>query len=486
MVLNRDLLHRFNVLKVSRINSELVTKSLPLIPSSLIGTGRGFSVSGPLSSSSVGGLLEVSDVDNVTDSVVLFSYTVTDTPKVVEIRDEVMQLSYNHFFSVATEEAEAFNDCEYLDKISVKKGRVRFSKSRILDGQRFVLSGGMEDSVVLRGLDINIMTPVLDRYSLLAYSVADYVHTVISKHAGFETCCRSCLNFCHIIHSLSLFKELGDECVACAKKRKKFVQALMGPTPGTSFTLMPPFWICMGDLMGPFTVYVPGRERNTRRTNSLDSKVWVIAFICPTTKILNLQVMEGRSADSVCCALSRLGCEVGFPSHFLVDQDSALMKVLNEAEVTLVDLKYTVKKDVKVTFDTCPVSGHNYHGLVERKLRTVQEVMARHEFATSRLTATGLQSLIKLVESDLNSTPLGLSYDRSSSNTPLLKLISPMMMRIRRMTARNLQGPVTVPSGPADMMRKVSNLYEIWYQVYNDTYILKILMDMVPKWFKHI
>ena len=44
----RDFLHRFNVLKVSRINSEFVTKLVPLIPS-LFGTGRGFSVSGPLS-----------------------------------------------------------------------------------------------------------------------------------------------------------------------------------------------------------------------------------------------------------------------------------------------------------------------------------------------------------------------------------------------------------------------------------------------------
>ena len=169
----------------------------------------------------------------------------------------------------------------------------------------------------------------------------------------------------------------------------------------------------------------------------------------------------------------------------MVDQDSALLKVLSEAEVNLLDTQYAIKKAVRINFDTCPVGGHYYHGLVERKIRTVQEIMARHEFTSSRLTATGLQSLMKLIESDMNSLPLGYSYDQKSSNTPLLKMISPMMLRIGRMTSRNLQGPVTVPSGPKEMMQKVSDLYELWYQVYNDSYVMKTLMDRVPKWFKH-
>ena len=85
----------------------------------------------------------------------------------------------------------------------------------------------------------------------------------------------------------------------------------------------------------------------------------------------------------------------------------------------------------------------------------------------------------------MNSLPLGYSYDQKSFHTPLLKMISPMMLRIRRMSSRNLQGPVTVPSGPKEMMQKVSDLYKLWYQVYNDSYVMKTLMDRVLKWFKH-
>ena len=78
-----------------------------------------------------------------------------------------MQLAYHHFFASATKEAELFNSKESLDKISIKKGDIRFSKSRILEGQRFVLAGGLEDSSALRDLDINILTPIVDRYSPL-------------------------------------------------------------------------------------------------------------------------------------------------------------------------------------------------------------------------------------------------------------------------------------------------------------------------------
>ena len=162
-----------------------------------------------------------------------------------------------------------------------------------------------------------------------------------------------------------------------------------------------------------------------------------------------------------------------------------MLKVLSEGEMNLIDIKYRVLEKVNVSFDTCPVSGHNYHGLVERKLKTVQDALARHEFANARLTASGLQSLLKFIESVMNSTPMGYSYDRSSSNTPLLRMISPTMLRIGRISLRTLQGPVRVPSSPKSMIQRVNDLHEIWYQIYNDTYILKTIVDMVPKWFKH-
>ena len=226
---------------------------------------------------------------------------------------EDLQFSYNHFFTTATKEAEMYNNAEKLDKISVKSDGIRFHKSRIMEGQRFVLAGGLEDSNSLNELSINILTPLVDRYSPLSYSIADYIHRVVCKHAGLETCCRSSLNFCYIIGALSLFQELGEDCVTCAKRRKKFMEAAMGPTPPTAFSMIPPFWVTMGDMAGPFTVYVPGRERETRRSKSLDCKVWVMAFVCPTTKLVNLQVMEEKTQMLSVVPFPGLAVKLVFP-----------------------------------------------------------------------------------------------------------------------------------------------------------------------------
>ena len=99
-------------------------------------------------------------------------------------------------------------------------------------------------------------------------------------------------------------------------------------------------------------------------------------------------------------------------------------------------------------FKTCPVSGHNYHGLVERKIRTVQECLDKCDVDKMRLHATGLQTFCKLIENEMNNLPCGYSYTRDADNSPLLKMIFPNMLRVGRNNSRALDGPVRMPSGP--------------------------------------
>ena len=85
----------------------------------------------------------------------------------------------------------------------------------------------------------------------------------------------------------------------------------------------PPFWgVTMADIYGPFDVYVPGHEQSTRNKRVLEAKVYVLTFVCPTTRSVNLQVIETKSAEGMVDGLTRLTCEVGMPYHLLIDQDS--------------------------------------------------------------------------------------------------------------------------------------------------------------------
>ena len=175
---------------------------------------------------------------------------------------------------------------------------------------------------------------------------------------------------------------------------------------------------------------------------------------CPVTKMVNLQVIESKSADGILDGITRLACEVGVPTLLLVDQDSGVMKALREAECDIKNLDMKVHKEKGMRFKTCPVSGHNYHGLVEVKIRTVQECLATCDLDKLRLHATGLQTLCKLVENDMNNLPMGFSYARDANNSPLLKLIFPNMLRIGRMNTRSLDGPIKLPEGRMDLLSK--------------------------------
>ena len=359
-----------------------------------------------------------------------------------------------------------------------------FSRNRILEGQRFQIAGGLEDKNILGSgeFGINFKTPVFDRYSPLSYAVGDYVHRIISKHRGYETCFRESLSICFIIQGMSLFRELGQDCVRCVKMRKKYLQIAEGPVSDEQLVIAPPHWVTMVDIYGPCYIYVPGHSMETRKRKALQVKCYVLVFLCPTTKHVNLQVIESKSADGVVDGVNRLGCEVGFPSFVLVDQDSGILKVLKEAEVNLRDIDLVLSKERGIKFRTCPVSGHNFHGSVERKIRSVQDCLDKMDIPNMRLHATGLQTVLKLIENDLNNLPLGSSYGRDSDNSPLLKLIFPNMLKMGRLNTRALGGPIRMPVSPGELMEKIEKAYAAFFKIWNTTMIPKLMR--IHKWYK--
>ena len=92
-------------------------------------------------------------------------------------------------------------------------------------------------------------------------------------------------------------------------------------------------WAAQFDLFGPCKTYVPGYERQTRGRNALATDVHVGVFVCPVTRLVNLQVIEGRDAGAVLAGVTRMSCEVGIPKYLLIDDDKAIRKALRDLEV---------------------------------------------------------------------------------------------------------------------------------------------------------
>ena len=397
------------------------------------------------------------------------------------LTDLDVSLALEYLFKKGSEEVRKFNKPDLVKKLCVEKDGILMSRSRILDCIRFQVAGGLENLESLFQFGIKSMNPVLDRYSPLSYSIGDYIHRIKANHRGYENCYRESLAHVFIIQGMSLFRELNEDCVKCIKMRGQYIQAAMGPVSDAQLTIAPAFWICMADIMGPVHIYAPGHAARTRNTKAIEVKAYVMVFVCPTTKNVNIQVLEGKSADAIVDGLNRLGCEVGFPSYFLIDKDSGIMKALNDANVSLKDMQGIVYKERKIKFKTCPIGGHNFHGAVERRIRCIEENMEKAGIFKLKIHATGLQTVLKLIENQMNNLPLGYMFGRDSDNSPLLKMICPNFLRVGRINDRSLDGPITLPSGPGEMMEKVEKAYVAFFRIWNEVMVPKLMK--LNKWF---
>ena len=368
-----------------------------------------------------------------------------------------------------------------MEKIAIMKEGILFSKSRIIDGVNYAETGGLEVND-LNYLGIKAHTPVIDRFSPLAYAIASYVHNDLAKHRGMETCNRISLGQVSIIQGANLYKELGEQCIRCRMKRKKYLEVPMGPISDHQLRVCPPFWAAQADIFGPIQVYVPGFEKNTRNRNVLQAKCWVLVFVCPVTRLTNIQVIEKSDNSGMIDGVTRLSCEVGVPKFILVDDDSALVKAVQEVEINLLNTQLALHTEYGIEFSICPVSGHNQHGQVERKIRSIQDSLKEAGFQNKRLHATGFQTLLKLIENQLNNFPLGYVYGRDQDNNPLLKMITPNMLRVGRSNERALDGPMRMPKGDGELLKEVEKTYNSWFKVWNASYVPKLVSQ--PKWFK--
>ena len=394
--------------------------------------------------------------------------------------DKYTNMALLYLYRKATEEVKEFNTSAVVQKIGVEIDGVLLSSGRIISEMEFMQSA--EIDVDLGALGIRTRLPILDRHSPLAYSIAQYVHWDLAVHRGAETCSRVSMEHVSIMQGAALYREIGQNCPRCAIKRKRFLEAAFGPIRENQLAIAPPFWFCQMDLFGPVDVYAPGFERETRGRKVKQSKCWIMVAVCPTTKLVNMQVVESSLTSGIMSGVIRLGCEVGLPAKMFIDQDRASMCGFRSVEFDLRNLQLTLERKYGMEFEVCPVQGHNMHGQVERVIKSVQESFVDSGLLAGRYHSTGLQTLCKIVENQYNNLPLGYHFGRDQDNGPLLKMICPNHIRVGRMNKRALDGPFRLPKNKMEMLKVVDEVYKTWFRLWRDTYVPKLMFK--PKWFK--
>ena len=424
---------------------------------------------------------KLSEVFVVNGVTCVFENQVTKmkTKVLIRLSDEDLSAGLEYLFKKTTQEILKFENKKDVEKISVLKDEILFCSTRILEGQELRVVGCLKEDIDLETFTgIKFRVPLISRHSPIAVSLALHMHYQVNRHKGTETTFRLSLQHARILQGRQLFQEVSNDCIYCKKLRLKYTRQLMGPLADTQLSISPIFYFTYLDMWGPIPVYTPGYEKRTR-TRKMEYDVYMLVCGCAVTGTINAQIIERKTTGAVLDGLNRFFCETSVPKICYPDQDGALMKALTEGEISLLDLQGNLHTERGIKFEVCLPQGHYAHGRIERRIKMIQDSLERSNMKNSRCTATGWQTIAKAIEREVNSIPLGFLHHQGTGN-PLLRVLCPALLRNGTYSDRAPKGMFTIPDLVEDLITKVTNTYNMWFQVWNVDYI-PLIMDR-PKW----
>ena len=398
---------------------------------------------------------------------------VPESGNAVIIPDDKINEAKLYFSRKASSEVKEFLQPAAYQHISMEKDGILYYTGRILP----------EDDITIVGRATNVMkdltstsfcVPITDKDSPVAYSLVNDIHWYhpTAKHCGVETVLRYVLQQMHIIDGRSLVKKLTKSCKRCRYLYKKTLEVVMGPVSKYNLTIAPAYYISQVDLAGPFLAYCHHHKRNT-------IKIWLVVFCCATTSSTSIKTMEDYSTSAFIQAFTRFSCDVGYPKMLLCDEGSQLTKGCETMMLKFWDIKFKLKEEVGVEFDTCPVGGHNFHGKVERKIREIKKSLSK-ALDKKRLSILQWETLASTIANSINNLPLALVSNTSSIES--LDLLTPNRLKLGRNNERSPEGSITVNSKLERIIKENESIFNSWFEIWLTAHV-PLLMNQ-QKWFK--
>ena len=124
-----------------------------------------------------------------------------------------------------------------------------------------------------------------------------------------------------------------------------------------------------------------------------------------------------------------------------------------------------------IFFGTVTPQVHYGHGKVEKKIDQLQQALERSELRNSRCTATGWQTLGKLIECTVNDISIGYLFHQSGGMNPLLRIMSPNNLILIKTGDRAPCGPFLNPNSAGDLMDNINRKYITWYSIWSECYL---------------
>ena len=210
---------------------------------------------------------------------------------------------------------------------------------------------------------------------------------------------RESLDYAYVIGGRDLAIEVRKACVKCRRYKQELVEVQMGGMHKTMLTIAPAWYNCQIDLFGPM---IASCEHNHRSS----VKVWGVIFKCPATGAVAVHVMARYNTLAFVKAYTRFSARYGHPNTIYIDEGSQLVKAAKEMEIGLVDLTrdLTTEFQVGIAYETSPIGGHNYTGIVIRSIREVKRLFV-DVYKGQKLDVLGYETAFPWTAKELEQSP---------------------------------------------------------------------------------
>ena len=380
-----------------------------------------------------------------------------------------LQYGERYYFRMATLEVKQNVPAKNLVDTD-ERGGILFYIGRILDGQEVVTP---VDTMFDVG-PLMFVKPVVERHSPVAYSIMKHVHEKVVFHRSASSTLRESRGIAYILRGRDLATEIKQACRSCKKYRAKLVETELGKLDDSRLTISPPFFYVQADLFGPILARCQHNHRSV-------VKCWAAVFKDPASLAVSVHAMSGYSTDHFLAAYTRFSSRYGHPNRIMIDAGSQLIKACKDMEISIVDLtaQLSTKHGVGVSYSTCPVGGHNVQGVVERSIKSVQDLFKR-VFEGLKMDVLALETAFCWMSAQLNDLPISLG--NRTEDLDSVDVITPSRLLLGRSSTRAAGGYARI-SPPSALVERMDEVYRAWWTIWEKEKLADYIPQL-PKW-KH-
>ena len=310
--------------------------------------------------------------------------------------------------------------------------------------------------------DISFIQPVLPFGSPVTFEFANHFHWKSVPHRGTELTVGMALSVFHVTNAAYLFGVIRRDCRRCRYLLKKYLKVQMAQVPSLKWTIAPPFYATLLDIIGPFVAH---HDYNKRQT----VKIWIAIFVCASTSAVSMRIMQNYDTASVIQATIRHAVLRGWPSLLLIDSGSQLVKA-GTAEVNILDLHTYFSRRADTVVMKSPATAHHHRGQVESAIRRVRDYLAAVQLLKLKQSILEWETTVCVVSNELNNLPIARNSnkDRSSSERTQMDFITPNRCMHGRNNRKALTGTVYVPAMPTAYLEQNQEITRTCLRVLRD------------------